>query len=131
MDRLKRKMAGARKWLPEPVIDDDPDARIAFVAAGTSHEAVREGRSQLLLEYGVKTAYCRVRGWPFSHSTEEFIARHNRVYVVEQNRDGQLRVLLRRQFPAIHDHLRSVCYYGGMPLDARTITDAIVEEERL
>ena len=131
MDRLKRKMAGARNWLPEPVIDDDPDARIAFVAAGTSHEAVRESRSQLILEYGVKTAYCRVRGWPFSHSAEEFIARHNRVYVVEQNRDGQLRVLLRRQFPAIHDHLRSVCYYGGMPLDARTITDAIVEEERL
>ena len=131
MARLKKKMAGARKWLPEPVVDDNPDAMIGFVAAGTSHEAVRESRSQLLQEYGLETAYCRVRGWPFSHSTEEFIARYERVYVVEQNRDGQLRVLLRRQFPAIHDHLRSVCYYGGMPLDARTVTDAIVEEERL
>jgi 2-oxoglutarate ferredoxin oxidoreductase subunit alpha len=131
MDRIKKKMVGARRWLPEPVIDDNPTARIALVAAGTSHEPVRESRNQLLLEYGVETAYCRVRGWPFSHDTEEFIARHKRVYVVEQNRDGQLRALLRRQFPAIHDHLRSVRYYGGMPLDARTITDAIVEEERL
>ncbi len=131
LERIKRKLAGARRWLPEPIVDDNPDARVAFVAAGTSHEAVREARSQLLLEYGIETAYCRVRGWPFSHSTEEFIARHQRVYVVEQNRDGQLRVLLRRQFPAIHDHLRSVCYCGGMPLDARTVTDAVVEEERL
>ncbi len=131
MARIKKKMAGARQWLPEPVIDENPSARVAFVAAGTSHEAVRESRSQLELEYGLESAYCRVRGWPFSHATEEFIARHDHVYVVEQNRDGQLRVLLRRQFPAIHDHLRSVCYYGGLPLDARTITDAIVEEEGL
>lgn len=131
MERIKAKMANSGNWLPESLVDDDPNARIAFLAAGTSHEAVRESRSQLALEYGVKTAYCRLRGWPFSHSTEEFIARHHRVYVVEQNRDGQLRVLLRRQFPAIHDHLRSIRYFGGMPLDARTITDAIVEEERL
>ncbi len=131
MDRIKKKMDSARRWLPEPVIEDSPDAKVALVAAGTSHEAVRECRSQLWLEYGFKTAYCRVRGWPFSHATEEFIARHERVYVVDQNRDGQLRTLLRRQFPAIHDHLRSVCYYGGMPLDARTITDAIVEKEQL
>ena len=131
MDRIKRKMAGARQWLPEPIIENGNRARVALVAAGTSHEAVREARSQLRLEYGFETAYCRVRGWPFSHATEKFIAEHDHVYVVDQNRDGQLRTLLRRQFPAIHDHLRSVCYYGGMPLDARTITDAIVEREGL
>ena len=131
MERIEAKMANSGNWLPESLVDDDPNAPIAFLAAGTSHEAVRESRSQLALEYGVKTAYCRVRGWPFSHSTEEFIARHNRVYVVDQNRDGQLRLLLRRQFPAIHDQLRSIRYFGGMPLDARTITDAVAEEERL
>ena len=131
MERIKRKMAGARQWLPEPVIEDVPGAKVALVAAGTSHEAVREARSQLRLEYGFETAYCRVRGWPFSHATQDFIAEHDHVYVVDQNRDSQLRTLLRRQFPAIHDHLRSVCYFGGMPLDARTITDAIVEREGL
>ena len=131
MTRLRRKMVGARKWLPDPVIDENPNAKIAFVAAGTSHEAVRESRSQLRLEYGVETAYCRVRGWPFSHKTEEFVACHDRVYVVDQNRDGQLHALLRRQFPAVHDHLHSIRYYGGLPLDARTVTDAIVLEEGL
>ena len=131
MDRIKKKMMGCRRLLPEPVIDDNPDATIAFVAAGTSHEAVRESRNQLRQEYGIQTAYCRVRGWPFSVRTEEFIARYERVYVVDQNRDGQLRTLLRRQFPTIHDHLRSVCYYGGMPLDARTVTDDVLNKESL
>ena len=131
MSRLKKKMIGAVRWIPGPIIEENRSARIALVAAGTSHEAVRESRNQLRLEYGFETAYCRVRGWPFSHDVEDFLAEHTRVYVVDQNRDGQLRALLRRQFPAIHDHLRSICYFGGMPLDARTITEAIVEEERL
>ena len=131
MARIRKKMLGTRRFLPKPVIDENPNAQFAFVGAGTSHEAIRECRSQLRLEYGIETAYCRVRGWPFSHRIEEFIVKHKRVYVVEQNRDAQLRTLLRRQFPVIHDHLRSICYYGGMPLDARTVTDAIVEEERL
>ena len=131
MERIRKKMLGTRRLLPEPVIDENANARFAFVGAGTSNEAIRECRNQLLLEYGIETAYCRVRGWPFSHTTEDFIARHKRVYVVEQNRDAQLRTLLRRQFPVIHDHLRSICYFGGMPLDARTVTDAVVEEERL
>lgn len=131
VDRIKKKMKGAVRWLPEPVIEDNCLARIGLIAAGTSHEAVRESRNQLLDEYGVESSYCRVRGWPFNFATEEFVARHDHVYVVEQNRDGQLRALLRSQFPAVHDHLRSVRYYGGLPLDARTVTDAIVKEERL
>lgn len=131
MDRIKKKMDVARRWLPEPVIDEKPAARIALIATGTSHEAVRESRSQLLNEYGLQTAYCRVRSWPFRRMTEDFITRHNRVYVVDQNRDGQLRDLLRSKFPAVHNRLRSIRYYGGMSLDARTITDTIVEEERL
>ena len=131
MNRIRRKMVGARRWIPEPVIQDNRKSRIAFLAAGTSNEPVIESQHQLLEEYGVETAYCRVRGWPLSHDVEEFVARYKRVYVVEQNRDAQLRSLLRRQFPAIHGHLHSIRYYGGMPLDARTITDAIVEGERL
>ncbi|MDE0106107.1 MAG: 2-oxoacid:acceptor oxidoreductase subunit alpha [Bryobacterales bacterium] len=131
LSRIKRKLVGARDWLPEPVIDDRPGASVGVLAAGTSHEPVRESRTQLRDEYGFETAYCRVRGWPFSEAVERFIASHDRVYVVDQNRDGQLRRLLRRQFPEDYSHLRSVCYFGGLPLDARTITDAIVEKEQL
>ncbi len=131
LTRIKRKLRGAHRWLPGPIVEDAPGCRIALVAAGTSHEAVRESRCQLREEYGLETAYCRVRGWPLDPSIEGFIAKHDHVYVVDQNRDGQLRTLLRWQFPEIHDHLRSVRYFGGMPLDARTITDAIVEKEQL
>lgn len=131
MSRIRNKMIGARRWLPEPIIEHNPAAEIALVAAGTSHEPVRESRNQLLHEYGVETAYCRLRGWPLSIEVEHFVAQFPRVYVIDQNRDAQLRALLRRQFPEIYDRLRSVCYFGGMPLDARTITDAIIEEERL
>ncbi len=130
MERLRKKMTGATRLLPEPVVEDNPEASVAFVAAGTSHEAVRESRSQLARQHGIETGYCRVRGWPFSACTQDFIARYDRVYVVDQNRDGQLRTLLRRQFPDIHDHLHSVCYFGGMPIDAQTITDSVVDQER-
>ncbi len=131
LDRIKKKMYGARQLLPEPVIQDNPKARVGFVAAGTSHNAVLESMHQLKHEHGIETAYCRVRGVPFRDHTAAFIARYDRVYVIDQNRDGQLRVMLSRQFPEIHVHLRSVCYYGGMPLAARTITNALLEWEKL
>lgn len=131
LDRLKKKMIEARNLLPQPVIDDNPQAKIGFIAAGTSDGAVIESRDQLVKEHDLETAYCRVRGFPFSSRTGEFIARYDRIYVVDQNRDGQLQMLLRRQFPELHDRLRSICYYGGMPLDARTVTDDLVEREGL
>ena len=131
LDRLKKKMIEARRLLPEPVVSDNENAKIGFIAAGTSDDAVRESQDQLAREQHLQTAYCRVRGFPFSQRTGDFISRYERLYVVDQNRDGQLHMLLRRQFPEFHDRLRSICYYGGMPLDARTVTDALIEREGL
>ena len=131
LERLKKKMVEARRLLPEPVVRDNENAEIGFIAAGTSDDAVGESQDQLVREHNLATAYCRVRGFPFSQRTGDFISRYERVYVVDQNRDGQLHMLLRRQFPEFHDRLRSICYYGGMPLDARTVTDALIEREGL
>lgn len=131
LDRLKRKMLETRKLLPAPIIKDNENAKIAFIATGTSDYAVIESQDQLLRENEIETAYCRVRAYPFNDLTGEFIARYDRVYVVDQNRDGQLQMLLRRQFPAMHDRLIGLRYYGGMPLDARTVTDALIEKEGL
>ncbi|MBI3693600.1 MAG: 2-oxoacid:acceptor oxidoreductase subunit alpha, partial [Acidobacteria bacterium] len=62
----------------------------------------------------------------------EFVRHHDRVYVVEQDRDGQLRDLMMLDLdPALHTKLRSVRYYGGLPIDARTVTDDIVQQEGL
>ena len=74
----------------------------------------------------------RVRAFPFSHEIADFVARHDRVYVVEQNRDAQFLDLLKLELePALVARLRSVRYYGGLPIDARTITDDIVQQEGL
>ena len=107
-------------------------ATIAFLGCGTSHFAIDESRCQLEEEYGVKTSYYRTRGYPFSHKMVDFVAAHDRVYVVDQNRDGQLLQLLRIDYPELpNEKLRSIRYIGGLPLDARTVTDDLVKQEGL
>jgi 2-oxoglutarate ferredoxin oxidoreductase subunit alpha len=132
VDRLNRKFESMRKVVAPPVVDYSEKASIGFVAAGTSHYAVDESRYQLKKEYNVETSYLRLRAYPFNQDLLDFIRRHDRVYVVDQNRDAQLLALMRLEFdPADIAKLRSVRYYGGLPLDARTVTDEIVRQEGL
>ena len=96
----------------------------------SSHYAVEESRYQLEKEYNVQTSYLRLRSYPFNQDLLDFIRRHDRVYVVDQNRDAQILQLMRLEFdPADIAKLRSMRYYGGLPLDARTVTDDIVRQE--
>jgi 2-oxoglutarate ferredoxin oxidoreductase subunit alpha len=105
-------------------------AEIGFIAVGTSDYAVRESRDQLRAEYGIEASYIRFRGYPFSEHLQDFIRRHERVYVVDQNRDAQLLALMRLELdPDLIAKLRSIRYYGGLPLDARTVTEEIVKQE--
>ncbi|HUI57266.1 MAG TPA: 2-oxoacid:acceptor oxidoreductase subunit alpha [Bryobacteraceae bacterium] len=130
MDRLAHKFEVMRRFIPEPVVRIAENARIGFVAFGTSDYAVRESCDQLKAEYGIEASYLRLRGYPFTHHLTDFIQRHDRVYVVDQNRDGQLLGLMRLEFdPDLIARLRSLRYYGGLPLDARTVTDEIIRQE--
>jgi len=132
IDRLKRKFNTARNLMPKPVIDEVEEASAGIIACGTSHYAVTESRDQLQREYGLETSYLRLRGYPFNDDLVNFIRGHDRVYVVDQNRDGQLKELVRADIPAeLTPRLRSVRYYGGLPLDARTVTDIITDQEEL
>jgi 2-oxoglutarate ferredoxin oxidoreductase subunit alpha len=132
MDRLNRKFDTLRKEAPRPEIIDVPDAKIGLICCGTSTYAVEESCDQLNREYGITASRLRLKAYPFSEELSEFIARHDRVYVVEQNRDAQLRSLMRLEMtPEIVGKLRSVLYYGGLPLDARTVTDEIVRQEAI
>src|SRR5205085_12399763 len=88
-----------------------------------------ESREQLRTEHAVATDYCRVRAYPLHEGVREFLATHERVYVVEQNRDAQLRSLLSMDLPEHAARLRSVLHYDGLPLDARTVTEAIAAAE--
>jgi 2-oxoglutarate ferredoxin oxidoreductase subunit alpha len=124
--RLERKLETARALVPAPARDGPGDARVGIVAYGSSHFAVQESRDQLRREAGLETDYLRVRGYPFSREVHAFVAAHDRVHVVEQNRDGQLAALLALDLPReLVPRLRSFGHIDGLPLDARTVTDAL------
>jgi 2-oxoglutarate ferredoxin oxidoreductase subunit alpha len=130
VDRLSRKFETARQYVPRPIVDRVADARIGIVAFGTSHWAVTECRDQLREETNVKTSYLRLRAYPFTEELGSFIDAHDRIYVVEQNRDAQLAMLCRMEFsPERIAKLRSVLHYNGLPIDARSVTDDILAQE--
>jgi 2-oxoglutarate/2-oxoacid ferredoxin oxidoreductase subunit alpha len=130
MDRLARKFDTARTLVPRPELVRDQGNEIGTIAYGTSHHAAIETLDQLENEYGVKSDYLRLRAYPFTRETHEFIAAHERVYIIDQNRDGQMLELLKLDI-AIADirKLRSVRHYNGLPIDARSITDEIISQE--
>ncbi len=130
MHRLSHKFETMRKHVPPPEIHYHRDAEIGFVACGTSHYAVGESCDQLLAEYDIPASYLRLKAYPFTPELIEFIERHQRVYVVDQNRDAQLLALMRLEMtPEQIAKLRSIKYYGGLPLDARTVTDEMIRQE--
>jgi len=132
VDRLAHKFQTMRRHVPPPHQDLHPEAHIGVICAGTSRYAVEESRDQLRREYHTEASYLRLKAYPFTGELTDFIRRHDRVYVVDQNRDGQLLLLMRLELdPEDIAKLRSVRYYGGLPLDARTVTEEIVRQEGL
>ena len=129
MDRLARKFDTARKLVPAPVEESEPGAEIGFIAFGTTHDALQESRDQLRNEKGLKPSYLRLRGYPFSPRVKDFITRHKHVYVVEQNRDGQMRDLLALEVGAECGRLRSIRHYTGVAIDARFVSNSILTQE--
>ena len=86
--------------------------------------------TQLREEQGLETSYLRIRAFPFARTVQEFIHEHDRVYVVDQNRDGQLLSLLKLDLsPDDVARLRSIRHYGGLPIDARSVTDDLLKQE--
>jgi 2-oxoglutarate ferredoxin oxidoreductase subunit alpha len=131
MDRLAHKFETAKTLMPPPVVQIDPGASVGIIAFGSSHWAVEEARDQLREEAGLTTSYLRLRAYPFTPETDDFIRRHARVYVVEQNRDAQMLSLLLMDGEAAYaPRLRSVLHYNGLPIDARSITHEILRQER-
>ena len=100
MERLNRKFETARSLVPKPIVVQTGKSKIGLIAFGSSDFAVIESRDQLKKEYGVETDYLRVRAYPFSREIHEFVASHERVYVIEQNRDAQMMSLLKLDLAA-------------------------------
>lgn len=130
MERLNKKFETARSAVPRPEVVANGTSKIGIVAYGTTHWAITEARDQLSQEYKVETDYLRVRSYPFTREVHDFIERHDRTYIVEQNRDGQMASLLKLDIkPELTPRLRSICHIHGLPIDARSVTDELMMRE--
>jgi 2-oxoglutarate ferredoxin oxidoreductase subunit alpha len=132
MERLSRKFENARKLVPGPIAVKNGASKVGFLAFGTTDFALHESLDQIQSEYGQSVDYMRIRAYPFAHEIHDFVASHERVYVVEQNRDAQLASLLKLDLPGEQAaKLRSILHYNGLPVDARTITEEFATKEGL
>ena len=129
MDRLSRKFETARKALPAPVVDESAKSSVGLIAYGSTDAAVREARERLAAA-GRSVDYLRIRALPLSADVAGFVERHETVYVVEQNRDGQMFDLIRLSLPAeLVGRLRSVRHYNGQPIPAEAVTEPLLQSE--
>jgi 2-oxoglutarate ferredoxin oxidoreductase subunit alpha len=130
MERLNRKFETARSFVPRPEITKGSNAKIGIIGYGTSHWGITESRDQLRDEYAIETDYLRLKAYPFTREVHEFIEQHDRIYLVEQNRDAQMLTLLKLDLkPELTTRLRSIAHITGLPLDARSITDELTSME--
>jgi 2-oxoglutarate ferredoxin oxidoreductase subunit alpha len=130
MDRLARKFDTARGIVPPPILEADPGAEVGVIAFGSTHHAMGEARDRLR-EDGLPTAYLQLRAYPFSTEVRRFAETYGRIYVVEQNRDGQMAALLRMEYPELAARFRSILHYDGLPIDARAVIDGVRSRERV
>ena len=121
LDRLTRKFATAAKHVP-PAVIDGRGATTAIVSLGSCDAPVREALATLRRS-GVAVDYMRVRGFPFGADVEEFLAAHQTIFVVEQNRDAQLRALLTLETAVDKKKLRSILHYNGLSMTAGFVVD--------
>lgn len=129
VDRLTRKLEYARTIVPKPE-QIGSGSKMGVIAYGTSHWAMVETVRQLEDEKDIRIDYLRIRAYPFTKEVHEFIEQHEIIYVVDQNRDGQMFQLLTLDLPNKQAaKLRSVRHYNGLPIDARSITDDIARQE--
>ena len=119
----------ARTLVPEPEINSAPGAKFGLITYGSSKEPVREARALLEQEDGVKTDLLRLRALPLTQSAIDFIENHEKVYVIEANRDGQMRQILSATLPTLAPRFRSAAHGDGMPLTARWIKETILAQE--
>ena len=128
VDRLRRKWETAKSYVPAPEIHHSEKHRVAIISTGSCHSAVIEARDRLKAA-GTELNYMRLRAFPFDNKVERFLAAHDQIYVVEQNRDAQLRSLLLLESNADKDKLLPLLFYDGLPVTARDIVEAINQDQ--
>ena len=126
LDRLLRKWDTAKERVPRPIIDG-AGSELGIVSLGSSDSAIRESLA-VLRGRGVAIDYLRVRAFPFGAEVERFLAAHRLSFVVEQNRDAQLRSLLTLETAVEKAKLRSLLHYSGLPVSSSFIVEGVLAE---
>jgi 2-oxoglutarate ferredoxin oxidoreductase subunit alpha len=114
LDRLRRKFETARKYVPKPIIEMNDGVKTGIICFGSSYEPVREARDRLRAS-GLKTNHLLLRALPLTDESREFLAAHDFVYLVEQNRDGQMASVFKEEWPELASRIVSVLIYDGLP----------------
>ena len=127
MARLAQKYDTAKQYVPKPIVHKMDGAKAGIIAFGSTDPAVLEARDRLV-DAGYPTDYLRLRALPFTEEVDQFIAEHETIYVVEINRDGQLRQLLTINYPEVAARFKDAAHMDGMPLSARWIKDTILSQ---
>ncbi|HEY7658881.1 MAG TPA: 2-oxoacid:acceptor oxidoreductase subunit alpha [Burkholderiales bacterium] len=125
MQRLLRKFESAKQLMPKPLLRPAAKpARFGAIYYGSTSPAMQEALDVLALR-GIHVNALRVRGFPFQDEIADFVAAHPWVFVVEQNRDAQLKTLLVNEAKVNASRLLSVLHYDGTPITARFIVEQI------
>ncbi len=124
LDRLKRKFATAARYVPKPEITAKGDSKIGIVSIGSCDGAVREA-IDVLARQKIAVDYMRIKAFPFGHDVESFLSLHATIFVVEQNRDAQLRSLLTLETSVDKSKLKSILSYSGFPMSCEVIVDGV------
>jgi 2-oxoglutarate ferredoxin oxidoreductase subunit alpha len=121
---LKRKFANAPKYIPKPVLIGKGTHAVGIVSIGSCDGAIREALD-VLKHQKIEVDYLRVKSFPFNIDVEAFLKAHTTIFVVEQNRDAQLKSLLTLETAVEKSKLFSILSYSGLPISAQPIVDEI------
>jgi 2-oxoglutarate ferredoxin oxidoreductase subunit alpha len=129
MERLKKKYQTARKFVPTPVVHSMEGARAGIIGFGSTEAAVMEAQHQLAIEHQLLTDFMRIRALPFTDEVTAFVEKHDEIFVVEMNRDGQMCQLLTLQYPQFATRFKSVAVGDGLPASARWVREGILAQQ--
>jgi 2-oxoglutarate ferredoxin oxidoreductase subunit alpha len=126
LDRLRKKFETARKFVPKPIIERERGVKTGIVCYGSSYEPVREARDRLKAR-GLKTNQMLIRALPLTGEVRDFLAEHDTIYLVEQNRDAQMAAIIKDEQPEVGAKIMSVLVYNGLPVTAGEVVKQIFD----
>jgi len=126
MERLAQKQITAKQYVPAPVLHGNKNASVGIIAYGSTENAIFEAQAQLEKEHGIQSEFLRVRAIPFTKEVDAFLERHDQIFVVEMNRDGQMLQILYTEYPQYATKFKSVAYHDGLPAAAKWVREGIL-----